>query len=48
MPHCSGNLVAIQPKLDLSNSFSLSRIEFIFGMELLWDDGHQALTLLLW
>ena len=31
----------------LCNSFVLSRIEFIFGMEALWNDRHQSHTSLL-
>ena len=27
--------------ISLCNSFALSRIEFIFGMEVLWDNRHQ-------
>ena len=30
-----------QPEWNVSNSFVLSPIEFIFGMELLWDERHQ-------
>ena len=32
----------------LCNSFVFSRIEFIFGMEVPWDNRHQPHTLLLW
>ena len=32
----------------LCNSFVLRRIKSTFGMEVLWDDRHQPLTLLLW
>ena len=48
MPHCSGKLVAIAIKVRPQYSFFFNRIEFIFCMELLWDDGHQPHTLLLW
>ena len=30
------------------NSFALSRIEFIFGKEVPWDNRHQPHTSLLW
>ena len=45
---CYGNLVTWEPKRNQSNSFVLSCIEFIFGMELPWDDKHQPNTSLLW
>ena len=33
---------------NVNNSFVLCRIESIFAMEVLWDDGHQPHTSLLW
>ena len=34
--------------ISLCISSVLSRIEFIFGMEVLWDNRHQPHTMLLW
>ena len=37
-----------QPQLYVNNSFVLSWIESIFGIEVLWEDRHQPHTSLLW
>ena len=37
-----------KPKCNLNYSFILSFIEFMFGMEVSWDNRHQPHTLLLW
>ena len=37
-----------QPEWNLNNSFVLSRTNFRFGMEVLWDNRHQPYTSLLW
>ena len=47
IPCCNGNLVAIATKVKLYNFFVLSRIEFIFGMEIPLDNRHQLHTSLL-
>ena len=36
-----------QPEWNLNNSFVLSRTDFRFGMEVLWDNRHQPYTSLL-
>ena len=45
IPRCYGNLVAMATRVKKTNySFVLSCIEFIFGMELAWDNRHQPHT----
>ena len=34
--------------ISLCNSSALSRIEFLFGIEVVWDNKHQPNTTLLW
>ena len=42
------NFHAMATRLKPQNSFVLSCIEFIFGMEAAWDNRHQPHTSLLW
>ena len=43
--HCYGNIVAITIRL---KPLVLHCVEFIFGMDIPWDDIHQTHSLLLW
>ena len=45
--HCHANLVTMTARVN-SYCFVLSCIEFIFGIEVPWDNRHQPHTLLLW
>ena len=41
-------LVAMVTRYNTSITYIVSWIEFIFGMEVLWDNRHQPHTSLLW
>ena len=40
IPRCYGNSVAMATIMNLNYSFVLSFIEFMFGMEVSWDNRH--------
>ena len=45
LPRCYGSAVAMATRVKNKNSFVLSHIESIIGMEVHWDNRHQPSTL---